>query len=170
MLLSCIKHLLHCPLRGASTAVFAGCIFGGQFIPIEYLKLCNDSEHSCEDLDYLFGYYTGILAGSSVFLAIYSAFMNNRPWSNPRLILPGIVAGVMWGLGSGQLSLSLIHKLLECTFLPLWCSWCVHGQQVPLFGNQYSFHHNCESVCIGDLSRSYEWSIPGILLICALWD
>ncbi|CAI8041521.1 Transmembrane protein 144 [Geodia barretti] len=85
---------------GVSAAMLAGCIFGGQFIPIEYLKLCNDPEHSCEDLDYLFGYYTGILAGGTAFLAVYSAFKRNRPWTNPGLILPGIVAGIMWGIGS----------------------------------------------------------------------
>ena len=85
-------------------ALFAGCIFGAQFIPIEYLKLCNDPEHSCEDLDYLFGYYTGILSGSTVSLMVYSALLNNRPWANPRVILPGITAGVMWGVGSGQLT------------------------------------------------------------------
>lgn len=100
-----LLSLLFCLHRGISAALFAGCIFGGQFIPIEYLKLCDDAEHSCEDMDYLFGYYTGILAGSSVFLVIYSVFRRNRPWTNPQLILPGIIAGVMWGLGSGQLYL-----------------------------------------------------------------
>jgi glucose uptake protein GlcU len=87
-------------ILGVCTAVGAGIIFGGQFIPIEYLKLCDDAEHSCEDLDYLFGYYTGILSGGTVFLAVYSAYMSNRPWVNPRAILPGILAGVMWGVGS----------------------------------------------------------------------
>ena len=93
-----------CLCRGVCAALIAGCIFGGQFIPIEYLKLCNDPEHSCEDLDYLFGYYTGILTGGTVFLSLYSAFRRNRPWTNPQIILPGIVAGIMWGIGSGVLS------------------------------------------------------------------
>ena len=86
-----------------SIALFAGCIFGFQFVPIEYLKLCDDAQHSCEDLDYLFGYYTGIAAGSTIFLAVYSAYMNNIPQVFPRAILPGICAGVLWGIGSGEL-------------------------------------------------------------------
>ena len=88
--------------RGVSTALFAGCIFGFQFIPIEFLKLCNDAEHSCEDIDYLFGYYTGIMTGSTVFLAVYCAYMNNRPRVYPRAILPGITAGIMWGVGTSE--------------------------------------------------------------------
>ena len=95
-------------LRGVSIALIAGCIFGFQFVPIEYLKLCDDDEHSCEDLDYLFGYFTGIAAGSTVFLAVYSAYMNNIPQVFPRAILPGICAGVLWGIGSGELGNGLL--------------------------------------------------------------
>lgn len=88
--------------RGISAALFAGCIFGFQLIPIEYLKHCDDAEHSCEDLDYIFGYYTGIMAGSTVLLAIYSSYCNNKPRIYPHVILPGIAAGVLWGVGSGK--------------------------------------------------------------------
>ena len=45
--------------------------------------------------------------GSTVFLAIYSAYMNNKPRLYPRVILPGISAGVLWGIGSGELAGSM---------------------------------------------------------------
>ena len=79
-------------------------------------------------MDYLFGYYTGILSGGTVILAVYSAWSANRPWVNPHVILPGIVAGIMWGMGSGERlrERQLVSDTELCLFL-CGCSWGVSG-------------------------------------------
>jgi glucose uptake protein GlcU len=49
-------------------------------------------------LDYVFAHFSGILATSSTFMAIYCVVMRNRPRVYPRVILPGLVSGVMWAI------------------------------------------------------------------------
>lgn len=138
------------PSSGICTALVAGCIFGFQFVPITYLKLCDDTEHSCEDLDYLFGYYTGIMAGSTVSLALYCAYMNNKPRIYPGAILPGVIAGIMWGVGSGMdRPHPHVHDVFLLLLLLLLCSWCVLSKQASLPGSQYPFHYDCKSQCPG---------------------
>ena len=35
-------------LRGFGLAMFVGMLYGIQFLPVQYLKLCSDSYHSCD--------------------------------------------------------------------------------------------------------------------------
>ena len=50
------------------------------------------------DIDYLFGYYSGILFVSTFFFVVYAAFRLNKPVIYPKLILPGLISGIMWGI------------------------------------------------------------------------
>lgn len=49
-------------------------------------------------LDYVFAHFSGILATSTTFMVIYCAVMRNRPRIYPRVILPGLISGVMWAI------------------------------------------------------------------------
>ena len=51
-------------------------------------------------MDYVFAYYCGILASSTVYMLIYSAAMKNKPRIYPQIVLPGFVSGLMWAVGS----------------------------------------------------------------------
>ena len=53
---------------------------------------------SFSDIDYLFGYYSGILFVSTFFFVVYAAFRLNKPVIYPKLILPGLISGIMWGI------------------------------------------------------------------------
>lgn len=50
------------------------------------------------DVDYLFGFYTGILFVSTFYFVVYSAARRNKPMIYPKLILPGLISGIMWGI------------------------------------------------------------------------
>jgi glucose uptake protein GlcU len=112
---------------GFSLALLAGLFFGTQFIFIQYLKFCTDEAHTCNgrtlhgsqpsaisrttslpppssfppstsDTDYLFGHFSGILLASTFYLVIYSVVKRNRPCVYPRVIVPGLISGIMWGI------------------------------------------------------------------------
>ncbi|KAL5460463.1 hypothetical protein EMCRGX_G033914 [Ephydatia muelleri] len=101
-------------ILGFGLAMFVGMLYGIQFLPVQYLKLCSDSYHSCDDLDYLFGHYTGIFAASTLWFLGYSAFYRNKPRVYPKAIIPGLLSGIMWGIAmagmfvaNGSLSLAV---------------------------------------------------------------
>lgn len=103
--------------------MLAGFFFGTQFIFIEYMKLCTDNTHSCSgmyniisytlppspllsplsptDIDYIFGHYSGILLASTLYFIIYGLIMRNKPRVYPKVILPGLLSGIMWGIAMG---------------------------------------------------------------------
>lgn len=64
------------------------------------------------DIDYLFGHFCGILVASTLYFAIYCVVKKNRPKVYPKVILPGLISGVMWGIAMGELQpLTLLHSL-----------------------------------------------------------
>ena len=54
---------------------------------------------SFTDIKYIFGHYSGILLASTAFVIIYSTMQMNKPKVYPKVILPGLVSGIMWGMG-----------------------------------------------------------------------
>ena len=42
-----IDHLLLLYCSGFTLALFVGFFFGSQFLPVEYMRLCDDEIHSC---------------------------------------------------------------------------------------------------------------------------
>ncbi|XP_068182232.1 transmembrane protein 144b [Antennarius striatus] len=103
-------------ILGCLLAVFAGLLFGSSYVPILYIKThssCRDSVFhgaSDYDLDYVFAECCGIFVTSTVYFAIYSTAMNNKPRVYSRVILPGLMTGVMW-------TLSTYSWFLACNYL-----------------------------------------------------
>ncbi|CAK6968312.1 transmembrane protein 144b [Scomber scombrus] len=93
-------------LIGCLLAFVSGLMYGSSFTPILYIKshsLCQDSVFhgaSNYDLDYVSAQCSGIFVASTVYFAIYCAAMNNRPRVYSRAILPGLLTGLMWALGT----------------------------------------------------------------------
>jgi len=88
-------------LAGLIMGCVAGCFFGLNFVPPQYLidhPTAFGKTHSTNDLDYVFSHFTGILLASSLIVAIYSAVKRNRPSVYPQTILPGFACGVLWAL------------------------------------------------------------------------
>ncbi|KAM4555778.1 transmembrane protein 144b isoform 2-T2 [Odontesthes bonariensis] len=93
-------------ILGCLLAVMVGLLYGSCFIPILYIKshsVCPDSIFygaSVYDPDYVYAQSSGIFLTSTVYFAIYCAVMNNKPRVYSRVILPGLLSGMMWALGS----------------------------------------------------------------------
>ncbi|KAM8908988.1 transmembrane protein 144b isoform 2-T2 [Spinachia spinachia] len=91
---------------GCLLAVMSGLMYGSSFAPIFYIKsrsACSDSMFhgaSDYDLDYIHAQCSGIFVASTVYFAIYCAAMNNRPRVYSRVILPGMLSGLMWALAT----------------------------------------------------------------------
>jgi hypothetical protein len=82
---------------GTVAAIVAGILFGLNFVPVIYIQ-DNCANVSHDGLDYVFAHFSGIFATSTVYLAIYCAVMRNHPRVYPRVILPGFVSGILWGI------------------------------------------------------------------------
>ncbi|KAL5460464.1 hypothetical protein EMCRGX_G033915 [Ephydatia muelleri] len=85
-------------ILGFALACMVGTFYGFSFLPIQLMKLCDDPYHSCNDLDYLFGHFTGILLFSTVWFVLYAIFNQNKPRVYPKAIIPGLISGIMWGI------------------------------------------------------------------------
>lgn len=81
---------------GIVMAIVAGLLFGNTFTPPEVLR--KNHHGPAQSLDYVFSHYTGIFATSTVWFILYCAYMRGSPRINPRLTLPGLLSGVMWGI------------------------------------------------------------------------
>ena len=88
---------------GFTMAIIAGCFFGLNFNPPQYLmdhahNSKGELVHSTKALDYVFSHFSGVLVTATALLFGYCGYMKNQPVVNPQLILPGIISGVMWGI------------------------------------------------------------------------
>ncbi|XP_034300733.2 transmembrane protein 144 isoform X2 [Magallana gigas] len=79
---------------GIVLSVFSGILYGQMFTPAIYLQ---DHGHSKNALDYVFACFCGIYSTSTVYFVIYIIFMKNKPKVYPKVILPGVISGLMWG-------------------------------------------------------------------------
>uniref|UniRef100_A0A1I8I332 Transmembrane protein 144 n=1 Tax=Macrostomum lignano TaxID=282301 RepID=A0A1I8I332_9PLAT len=93
------------PLRrrifGVTLSVLIGPMFGVGFVPTYYVQ-AHVPGASKNGLDYVFAHFTGIFCASSVFLILYTVVTGNRPSGSPRIILPAIVSGMMWGVAGAS--------------------------------------------------------------------
>jgi len=85
---------------GCGLAVIAGCFFGINFDPPQYVmdRVDGSSQNS---LDYVFSHFCGILLASTVWFACYCGYKTRygqRIEIYPNVILPAMVSGIMWGI------------------------------------------------------------------------
>ncbi|XP_046569095.1 transmembrane protein 144-like [Haliotis rubra] len=79
-----------------------------KFIPARYLQeqeKDNGASQNCEDvapIDYVFAHFCGIYLTATVYFVIYALFRRNRPKVFLRVMVPGLVAGLMWGVGTAS--------------------------------------------------------------------
>ena len=53
-------------------------------------------------IDYTFGLFTGILMTSTFYFVTYAIYKRNKPVLYPKIILPGLVSGIMWGIATSK--------------------------------------------------------------------
>ena len=83
-------------------ALAIGLCFGIQFLPTYILlaKSVNDPSFSSNPIDYIFPQTVGMLVGATVILFLYCVFKLNKPFVNPRLVLPALLSGALLGGGT----------------------------------------------------------------------
>ncbi|XP_071087417.1 transmembrane protein 144-like [Haliotis cracherodii] len=88
---------------GIILAAFSGVMYAFQFIPARYTQEHDrDNGASQNSIDYVFAHYCGIYLTSTLYFIIYTLFRRNRPKVFPQVIVPGIVSGLMWGVGTAS--------------------------------------------------------------------
>lgn len=84
-------------LLGISLSLFAGCLYGLNFSPPQYL-IDTGRGASSHGIDYVFSHFTGIFVTSTAYMIGYSFYTKNHPWVSPQLVLPGMASGIGWGI------------------------------------------------------------------------
>ena len=54
------------------------------------------------ELDYAFGLFTGILLTSTFWFVLYCFCLKLKPKINPKLTIPALFSGVLFGIGNGR--------------------------------------------------------------------
>ncbi|XP_041358403.1 transmembrane protein 144-like isoform X2 [Gigantopelta aegis] len=85
---------------GVVLSVVSGVFYGLMFVPAIYIKDTRPCA-SQNLLDYVFAHFCGIYLASTFYFLLYCAVNKNRPKIYPKVILPGIVSGVMWAVATG---------------------------------------------------------------------
>lgn len=83
---------------GISLSVFSGVLYGQVFTAEIYEQ--GIEGHSNNALDYVFATFTGIFISSSFYFFIYCILKRNKPDIYPKVIVPGLVSGIMWGIAT----------------------------------------------------------------------
>ena len=85
-------------------------------------------------MEYLFGVYCGILLASTAYFIIYSVAKCNQPVIYPKLILPGLISGILWGIAMRKQIIVHVSSLfyLLCSLLLQWGgSWPTSTSLLP---------------------------------------
>jgi len=87
-------------VAGVLMAVLAGLFYGVNFDPPQWLIDHSNKENgnSTAGLDYVFSHFCGIFMASTAYFLLYCLYKRNRPVVYPEVVLPGVIAGVMWAV------------------------------------------------------------------------
>jgi hypothetical protein len=82
-------------LVGTSMSLLAGVLYAFTFTPTLYIQ--DNYDHASKNaLDYVFSLYTGIYIVSISYFTLYCMIKKNKPNIYPKVILPGLISGLMW--------------------------------------------------------------------------
>lgn len=97
-------------ILGILLSLISGVLYGQMFTGATRVQ-DNVKDASQNGLDYVFACFCGIYLASTVYYFIYLILMKNRPRVYPKVILPGIISGVMWSIATA--SWFLANKVLS---------------------------------------------------------
>ncbi|KAI6174571.1 hypothetical protein M3Y97_01005300 [Aphelenchoides bicaudatus] len=87
-------------LAAIAFALLSGILYGFLQVPIigmqDHPEIFTNAPQS--GLPYCFAHFTGILITSTLAFVVYSVYKKNKPSLNPEIVLPSLLAGVMWGV------------------------------------------------------------------------
>ncbi|ULU12915.1 hypothetical protein L3Y34_015857 [Caenorhabditis briggsae] len=106
-------------------AIFSGLFYGSMCTPVTFIQNRPDLYPGApkEGLPYLFSFFLGIMPTSTLVLAVYSGVKKNNPSLPSYLVLPSLLAGVLFAFGMGgffigneKLSQTISYPI--CSFAP----------------------------------------------------
>jgi len=83
-------------ILGFVLAIVAGCFFGVNFVPPQWI--IDNNHGSGNSIDYVFSHFCGIFLTSTIYFLSYCAIKKNKPWINSELFVPGFLSGIMWAI------------------------------------------------------------------------
>lgn len=89
---------------GILLSVISGLLYGQIFTPTLYVQSNSQLYPSASKngLDYVFACFCGIYLSSTVYFCIYALIRKNQPRVYPRVIVPGIISGIMWAAATSS--------------------------------------------------------------------
>uniref|UniRef100_A0A1I7U492 Transmembrane protein 144 n=1 Tax=Caenorhabditis tropicalis TaxID=1561998 RepID=A0A1I7U492_9PELO len=106
-------------------AIFSGLFYGSMCTPVTFIQNRQDLFPGAptQGLPYLFSFFLGIMPTSTLVLAVYSGVKKNSPSLPPYLVLPSLLAGLLFAIGMGgffigneKLSQTISYPI--CSFAP----------------------------------------------------
>eukprot|EP01098_Paradermamoeba_levis_P016008 TRINITY_DN8414_c0_g1_i1.p1 TRINITY_DN8414_c0_g1~~TRINITY_DN8414_c0_g1_i1.p1 ORF type:complete len:344 (+),score=96.17 TRINITY_DN8414_c0_g1_i1:351-1382(+) len=94
---------------GVGLAVFAGVLYGINFVPPQYI--IDHGSDLQEGIDYVLSHFCGIFLTSTAYLIIYCIVKNNKPQVFGESVLPGLVSGLFWAIA--QVSFFIANSKLQ---------------------------------------------------------
>ncbi|KAK6012582.1 hypothetical protein OSTOST_22247 [Ostertagia ostertagi] len=87
---------------GICLAVAAGAFYGLTFVPVIYMIENPDQfpNHPMDPLPYVFSHYFGIFLTATAIFTGYAVMRQNRPVVPPYIVLPSLIAGVLWAIAT----------------------------------------------------------------------
>ncbi|PIO69710.1 hypothetical protein TELCIR_08463, partial [Teladorsagia circumcincta] len=103
---------------GIGMALVAGVFYGITFVPVIVMIENPDIFPSYPDdgLAYVFSHYVGIFITASVIFVSYAAVKRNRVLIPTFIILPSILAGLLWGIAQSSFFIANQHLSQAVTF------------------------------------------------------
>lgn len=81
-------------------SAFAGLCYGSTFTPVNYIidhpNQFNNA--STKSINYTFSHFSGIYLTSTLIFILYIIFKQNKPFVNNTIILPSLLAGLIWAV------------------------------------------------------------------------
>ncbi|CAD5224189.1 unnamed protein product [Bursaphelenchus xylophilus] len=89
-------------------ALISGLFYGATLLPIFYIQNHHDDfpYAPTAGLPFVFSTYFGVFIGSSSIFVGYALLRKNNPIVNPKIVLPSMVGGVIWGVSMAGMILS----------------------------------------------------------------
>jgi len=88
---------------GIVLSIVAGALYASNVIPVSYLQKEEKYQGNHYLLAFCLSHFAGIFAMSTVIVIVYGLWKRNKPEFFPQSILPGLAAGIMWGIAQAGL-------------------------------------------------------------------
>mmetsp|Transcript_22757 Transcript_22757/g.58027 ORF Transcript_22757/g.58027 Transcript_22757/m.58027 type:complete len:413 (+) Transcript_22757:42-1280(+) len=144
---------------GTGLAVLTGFLQWLMFDSASYL-IQRTGQHSSNPMDYIFSLYCGCAVAGAAALVVYLAVIGRKSHVPVNLVLPGMLSGVLWGLGM-VLWFEAGHKLSMVLVYPIMSTlMAISTMFLAFLHGKFSGRSNCGLAIFGTILR-----VVGVILI-----